>query len=186
MYWCEAENAAGKARSRNATLEVATMQEDFRMMPASTRVAQGDTAVLKCLAPRAYPEPTTTWYKNGEHLDPASSKRIRKTETGNLVIRDTEKSDAGEYYCRAENLVGSRDSDVARLSVHIAPFLLSDPVDLTARAGDDVTLECRAGGEPRPRFTWSREDGGVVAGARGPTLHLPRVLSEDEGVYYCR
>ena len=94
------------------------MQEDFRMMPMSTKVAQGDTAVLKCLAPKAYPEPTTTWIKNGEHLDPNSSKRIRKTETGNLVIRDVEKSDAGEYFCRAQNMVGTRDSDVARLSVH--------------------------------------------------------------------
>ena len=46
------------------------MQEDFQMMPMSTKVAQGDTAVLKCLAPKAYPDPTTTWIKNGEHLDP--------------------------------------------------------------------------------------------------------------------
>ena len=94
------------------------LQEDFRMMPMSTKVAQGDVAVMKCLAPRGYPEPTTTWFKNGGVLDPASSKRIRVTETGNLVIRDAEKSDAGEYYCRAENMVATRDSDVARLSVH--------------------------------------------------------------------
>ena len=63
------------------------MQEDFRMMPMSTKVAQGDTAVLKCQAPRGYPEPEVTWFKNGEILDPASSKRIRLTETGNLVVR---------------------------------------------------------------------------------------------------
>lgn len=33
-------------------------------------------------------------------------------------VRDAERSDAGQYYCRAENLVGTRDSDTARLSVH--------------------------------------------------------------------
>ena len=76
------------------------MAEDFRMMPMSSKVAQGDTAVLKCLAPRAFPEPVTSWVKNGEPLDPGSSKRIRQTETGNLVIRDVEKSDAGEYFCQ--------------------------------------------------------------------------------------
>ena len=32
--------------------------------------------------------------------------------------RDAERSDAGQYFCRAENLVGARDSDPARLSVH--------------------------------------------------------------------
>ena len=100
------------------------MQEDFRMMPMSTKVAQGDTAVLKYLAPKAYPEQTTTWIKNGEHLDPSSSKRITKTDTGNLVIRDVEKSDAGEYFCQAENLVGTRESDRARLSVYSELILL--------------------------------------------------------------
>ena len=88
------------------------------MMPMSTKVAQGEVAVMKCLAPRGYPEPKTTWFKNGDHLDPSSSKRIRFTDTGSLVIRDVENSDTGEYFCRAENLVTSRDSDVARLSVH--------------------------------------------------------------------
>jgi len=186
IYWCEAANSVGKARSRNATLEVAVMQEDFRMMPMSTKVAQGDTAVLKCLAPKAYPEPTTTWIKNGEHLDPNSSKRIRKTETGNLVIRDVEKSDAGEYFCRAENMVGKRDSDNARLSVHIKPYFTSDPIDVTAREGDDISLECEVGGEPKPKITWTREDGKAISSARNHTLNIKRVLSSDEGVYYCR
>ena len=39
-------------------------------------------------------------------------------DTDNDNVRDAERSDAGQYYCRAENLVGSRDSDAARLSVH--------------------------------------------------------------------
>ena len=34
------------------------------------------------------------------------------------MIRDVEKYDAGEYLCRAQNMVGTRDSDVARLSVY--------------------------------------------------------------------
>jgi len=186
IYWCEAANSVGKARSRNATLEVAVMQEDFRMMPMSTKVAQGDTAVLKCLAPKAYPEPTTTWIKNGEHLDPSSSKRITKTDTGNLVIRDVEKSDAGEYFCQAENLVGTRESDRARLSVYIKPYFISDPIDVTAREGDNISLECEVGGEPKPKFTWTREDGKALSNEKNATLKIKRVLSSDEGVYYCK
>ena len=53
-----------------------------------------------CISSRAFPEPVTSWIKNGEELDPSSSKRIRQTDTGNLVIRDVEKSDAGEYFCQ--------------------------------------------------------------------------------------
>ena len=92
---------------------------------------------------RAFPEPVTSWVKNGEELDPASSKRIRQTDTGNLVIRDVEKSDAGEYFCQARNMVGTRSSDVARLSVHVKPAFIEDPEDVTAREGDDVSLHCK-------------------------------------------
>ena len=49
------------------------MQEDFQIMPMSTTVAQGATAVLKCLPPKANPEQTTTWIKNLEHLVPSQS-----------------------------------------------------------------------------------------------------------------
>ena len=40
-------------------------------------------------------------------------------------VRDAERSDAGQYYCRAENLVGTRDSDAARLSVHSESYFRS-------------------------------------------------------------
>ena len=44
------------------------MAEDFRQEPASARVAQGDTAVLRCLAPRGYPDPVTSWLRDGQPL----------------------------------------------------------------------------------------------------------------------
>jgi hypothetical protein len=37
---------------------------------------------------------------------------------GNLVIKDVEKTDAGDYICVAENMAGVKQSDVATLSVH--------------------------------------------------------------------
>ena len=42
------------------------------------------------------------------------------------------------------------------------------------------------GGEPKPRFTWSREDGKALSSAKNETLKIKRVLSSDEGVYYCK
>ena len=65
---------------------------------------QGQLQPIKttCISSRAFPEPVTSWIKNGEELDPSSSKRIRQTDTGNLVIRDVEKSDAGEYFCQVK------------------------------------------------------------------------------------
>ena len=44
--------------------------------------------------------------------------RWHVTEVGSLVIEAVQKSDEANYVCRAENMVGSRDSDSIRLNVH--------------------------------------------------------------------
>ncbi len=63
------------------------MNDYFQMMPMSMRIGQGDTAVLKCLAPKANPRPEVTWLKNGEPVNPMDSKRIHITDTGRLKHR---------------------------------------------------------------------------------------------------
>ena len=62
---------------------------------------------------------------------------------------------------------------------------MSDPIDVTAREGDDISLECDVGGDPEPVFTWTREDGRRIETARTDTLRLRKVMSDDEGVYQC-
>ena len=70
--------------------------------------------------------------------------------------------------------------------ISVSPFFLSDPEDVTAREGDDISLQCEVGGDPRPVFTWTREDGRVMKAAKESELKIRRVLSSDEGVYQCR
>jgi len=42
---------------------------------------------------------------------------LQVTESGNLVIQNVQKSDDGDYICRAVNMVGSKDSEPAKLTV---------------------------------------------------------------------
>ena len=35
-------------------------------------------------------------------------------------------------------------------------------MDVTAREGEDISLECEVGGDPSPVFTWTRESGEVM------------------------
>ena len=116
------------------TFYFTVLRDEFRLMPVDTRVASGDTAILKCIPPRGNPKPRLQWLKNGQPLlssssnlistDSSSSARWHITEVGSLVIEAVQKSDEANYICRAENMVGTRDSDSIRLDVH-GTYLLS-------------------------------------------------------------
>lgn len=102
---------------------VSVLRDDFRLMPVDTRVASGDTAILKCIPPRGNPKPRLIWLKNGQPLTSERDSRWHITEVGSLVIEAVQKNDEANYVCRAENMVGSRDSDSVRLDVHGNNFI---------------------------------------------------------------
>ncbi|XP_055601197.1 roundabout homolog 1-like [Uranotaenia lowii] len=191
VYWCEARNELGVARSRNATLQVSVLREEFRLEPQNTRVAQGETALLECGPPKGYPEPVVFWRKNGQTMDLSSSKRVRIVDGGNLAIQDARQSDDGRYQCVAKNIVGIRESTVAFLRVHVKPFLIRGPQNQTAVAGSSVIFQCRVGGEPVPDVLWRRSaSGGNMPLGRvhvleDRSLKIDDITVEDMGEYSC-
>ncbi|XP_034474665.1 roundabout homolog 2 isoform X2 [Drosophila innubila] len=191
IYWCEAKNELGVARSRNATLQVAVLRDEFRLEPQNTRIAQGETALLECAPPRGIPEPTVTWKKGGQKLDLEGSKRVRIVDGGNLAIQDARQSDEGQYQCTAKNPVGVRESSLATLKVHVKPYIIRGPHDQTVLEGASVTFPCRVGGDPMPDVLWLRTASGGnmpldrVSVLEDRSLRLERVTIADEGEYSC-
>ncbi|XP_039293123.1 roundabout homolog 2 isoform X2 [Nilaparvata lugens] len=191
VYWCVARNAAGYAVSRNATLDVAVLREEFRQEPDNLRIAQGETALLLCGPPKGHPEPVVTWKKNGLPIDFDANKRMRIVDGGNLAIQDARTSDNGQYVCTAKNAVATRESKAAQLRVFVKPFLIRGPQDAVALAGGSVVFECRVGGDPTPDVLWRRTAGGGnmpllrvhIMEDRG--LRLDAITQEDEGEYSC-
>ena len=44
--------------------------------------------------------------------------RLHVSESGNLVLEHVTRADKGSYVCKATNMVGSKSSEAAILSVH--------------------------------------------------------------------
>ncbi|XP_018610962.1 roundabout homolog 3 isoform X1 [Scleropages formosus] len=187
VYVCVARNYLGEAVSRNASLEVAILRDDFRQTPSDVVVAAGEPAVMECIPPRGHPEPTISWKRNNVRVND-KDERIT-IRGGKLMISNTRKSDAGMYVCVGTNMVGEKDSDPAELVVFERPVFVRRPVNQVVLADDTVDFSCEVHGDPNPTVRWKREEGELPRGRseirNDNSLRLSQVRAEDEGTYTC-
>ncbi|XP_048659886.1 roundabout homolog 2 isoform X14 [Marmota marmota marmota] len=186
-YVCVARNYLGEAVSRNASLEVALLRDDFRQNPTDVVVAAGEPAILECQPPRGHPEPTIYWKKDKVRIDDKEDRiSIRG---GKLMISNTRKSDAGMYTCVGTNMVGERDSDPAELTVFERPTFLRRPINQVVLEEEAVEFRCQVQGDPQPTVRWKKDDADLPRGRYDIkddyTLRIKKALSTDEGTYMC-
>nr|XP_045003633.1 roundabout homolog 2 isoform X3 [Jaculus jaculus] len=186
-YVCVARNYLGEAVSRNASLEVALLRDDFRQNPTDVVVAAGEPAILECQPPRGHPEPTIYWKKDKVRIDD-KEERI-SIRGGKLMISNTRKSDAGMYTCVGTNMVGERDSDPAELTVFERPTFLRRPINQVVLEEETVEFRCQVQGDPQPTVRWRKDDTDLPRGRYDIkddyTLRIKKAISTDEGAYMC-
>uniref|UniRef100_A0A8C6SFS4 Roundabout, axon guidance receptor, homolog 3 (Drosophila) n=1 Tax=Neogobius melanostomus TaxID=47308 RepID=A0A8C6SFS4_9GOBI len=187
VYVCVARNYLGEAVSRNASLEVAILRDDFRQTPSDVVVAAGEPAVMECIPPRGHPEPTISWKRNNIKVNDRDERITIRG--GKLMISNTRKSDAGMYVCVGTNMVGEKDSDPAELVVFERPVFTKQPVNQVVLADDTVDFFCEVHGDPTPTVRWRREEGELPRARfeirSDSSLRLTQVRAEDEGTYTC-
>uniref|UniRef100_A0A8C7TV00 Roundabout, axon guidance receptor, homolog 2 (Drosophila) n=1 Tax=Oncorhynchus mykiss TaxID=8022 RepID=A0A8C7TV00_ONCMY len=189
-YVCVARNYLGEAVSRNASLEVALLRDDFRQNPQDMVVAVGEPATLECQPPRGHPEPTTFWRKDKSRLD-LKGDRVT-VRGGKLTISNTRKSDAGMYVCVATNMVGERDSETAQLSVFERPTFVRRPVNQVVLVEESVELRCQVQGDPPPSLRWRKDDVDIPRGRydiryekEDFLLRIKKASAGDQGTFTC-
>uniref|UniRef100_A0A8C2ZI40 Roundabout, axon guidance receptor, homolog 3 (Drosophila) n=1 Tax=Cyclopterus lumpus TaxID=8103 RepID=A0A8C2ZI40_CYCLU len=187
VYVCVARNYLGEAVSRNASLEVAILRDDFRQTPSDVVVAAGEPAVMECIPPRGHPEPTISWKRNNIRVNDRDERITMRG--GKLMISNSRKSDAGMYVCVGTNMVGEKDSDPAELVVFERPVFTRQPVNQVVLADDTVDFFCEVHGDPTPTVRWRREEGELPRARfeirSDNSLRLTQVRGEDEGTYTC-
>lgn len=186
-YVCVARNYLGEAVSRNASLEVALLRDDFRQNPTDVVVAAGEPAILECQPPRGHPEPTIYWKKDKVRIDD-KEERI-SIRGGKLMISNTRKSDAGMYTCVGTNMVGERDSDPAELTVFERPTFLRRPINQVVLEEEAIEFRCQVQGDPQPTVRWKKDDSDLPRGRYDIkddyTLRIKKAMSTDEGTFMC-
>ncbi|KAM5259263.1 hemicentin-2 isoform 1-T1 [Hipposideros larvatus] len=192
-YSCVVTNTAG-SQHRDVQLVV---QVPPRIQRTATHhvTNEGVPVSLPCVA-SGFPTPTITWTKEANALTSSGSHyNVRKD--GTLVIAQPSVRDAGAYVCTATNAVGFSSQEM-RLSVNTKPRIHANgsydtdkPLNITTKAGDEVTLDCEAQGSPPPLVTWIKDSRPVLPVSDrhhllpSGSLRLAQAQAGDSGLYKC-
>ncbi|XP_029699129.1 roundabout homolog 2 isoform X10 [Takifugu rubripes] len=189
-YVCVARNYLGEAVSRNASLQVALLRDDFRQNPTDVVVAAGEPAILECVPPRGHPEPTIYWKKDKVQIDDKDDRITMRG--GKLMISNTRKSDAGMYICVGTNMVGERESETAQVTVFERPTFIRRPINQVVLEDEMVEFRCQVQGDPQPNVRWRKDDVDVPRGRYeikfekdDYVLRVKKASVNDEGTFTC-
>ncbi|XP_021050559.1 hemicentin-2 [Mus pahari] len=184
-YTCTARNSAGVARKHM----VLTVQASpvVKPLPSVVQVVAAEEVLLPCEA-SGIPQPMVIWQKEGLSIPEGAHMQV--LPSGQLRIMHASPEDAGNYFCIAQNSVGSAMAKT-RLVVQVPPVIENGLPDLSTIEGSHALLPCTAKGSPEPAITWEK-DGHLVSGAEGKftlqpsgELLVKNSEGQDAGTYIC-
>lgn len=173
-YTCKVSNAAGNAVSSAATLSV-NNPPSISQQPASNTVNPGAGVTLSITADGTEPL-SYQWRKNGSVISGATLT--------SYTMASVKEADEGSYICSVSNMVDTKTSEVATLSVNNPPSISSHPASRTVNPNATVTLSVTATGTTPLSYQWRKGSSGIV-GATLADYVISSVKESDEGQYRC-
>ncbi|XP_062573754.1 lachesin-like isoform X2 [Saccostrea cucullata] len=166
--------------------DIMAVEPSFDVPIVNITVVAGKTAVLPCSI-ESLGEFKVVWTDRWSTLLTYGDRRIINDERisverprlrdWNLVIREVQYTDQGNYVCQINTLPIKTNSVL--LHVLVPPEILdSSSSDMTAKEGDTVTLTCNVTGIPRPTVQWFRKPH-----ADSRDQHKERVKTTTHGHY---
>ncbi|XP_042607365.1 basement membrane-specific heparan sulfate proteoglycan core protein-like isoform X18 [Cyprinus carpio] len=154
MFYTAYEMFEGHRKPTEGAQPVATIN------PPVLTVQQGQRAEFRCTV-TGNPTPAVEWIGPGNRI---SSKAVIRN--GLLTIPSVDRSDEGEYICKALNTHGEH---TARGVLHVQstsqphglPRVQVSPQRVEIHEGETLRLYCRAVGSPTPGLTWKKRGGSL-------------------------
>uniref|UniRef100_A0AAZ1Y1K9 Ig-like domain-containing protein n=2 Tax=Oreochromis aureus TaxID=47969 RepID=A0AAZ1Y1K9_OREAU len=175
-YYCTAENELGRRTSTFVFIGVkyAPKLPSVSVSP-SAEIVEGSSVTLTCNSD-ANPAAKYTWYKNQTQL----------SKEPQLTFSSIQPSDSGEYYCIAENKLGTSTPEYISLGVKYAPKLPSVSVSPSAEIveGSSVTLTCSSDANPAATYSWYKRNNQTPV-SKYSQLTFSSIWPSDSGKYYC-
>ncbi|CAH8874719.1 unnamed protein product [Trichobilharzia szidati] len=180
VFLCEAVNMYGKV-SHSVTVEIGgTKAPSISFTQPKQLVLLGTPEKqIICNVLDAKPAATVIWLKDNQPIDTRTSDKYF-LDGFNLIVRDIEIEDEGIYTCIARNVVGKAKFDI-ELDVQAKPKFTESStggkIDVTQ--GDNLVLECKVEGDPKPLVEW-RKDGRVIL-PQGPGTNTGTMYNTNMG-----
>ncbi|ESO90667.1 hypothetical protein LOTGIDRAFT_163887 [Lottia gigantea] len=192
-YKCNATNRRGTETISTRLTITSTLSAI--VSPPEQTVDAGLTATYNC-STSGYPINSVTWYKDGKPL--VVDERVYILADTTLIIRDVKRQDQGMYQCFLANQKEVTQG-TAQLTLGAAkPTILDSFQEQFVKNGQQVSLRCKATGNPIPAVKWRLDgadlplddriksntittlDGYVIS-----FVNISRVKVEDGGEYSC-
>ena len=195
-----AKNAAGSVSAPSMPSEQVTCKDSFTPPRIDLAGNMTETTVLKAgetirLATSIFgkPKPTITWSCNNVELENTSQTEIVTTNnTTSLCIKDSNRSNTGEYLLQAVNTAGSR-SIVLNVKVLDCPGQPIGPLAVSEITAERCRLTWRPpgnnGGAPITHYVVEKRETSRLAwtlaqsNVEGVTTKVPRLLKGNEYIF---
>ncbi|KAM9490101.1 B-cell receptor CD22-like isoform 2-T5 [Salvelinus alpinus] len=147
----------------------------------SGEIVEGSSVNLTCSSDANPPVQSYIWWykKNGSDYQSMTGPQH--------VFNQIQSSDTGEYYCEAQNEMGTERSRTINMDVKYGPKNNSVSVSPSGEIveGSSVTLICSSDANPPVQsYTWYKKNGASLTGSE-KTYNFTTISSEDSGEYYC-
>ncbi|NXI05327.1 MUC18 protein, partial [Pachycephala philippinensis] len=166
--------------------------------------------IAKCLSRNSFPPPNITWHKNGEQLHPRENQVTMQstltressglyTVSSTLYAPVTREDRHSRYHCTVHYWLRGQRHALQSRGVKVNIFYPTEHLKLQVvsssalvKEGDNVTLVCKADGNPPPVFSFFKknldewQDLSSLAEPDSGVLNLHDVNKSSSGTYRCQ